>query len=106
MAGVKKLSLVLTDELAKDIEAAVASGDYSTASEVVRDALRYWKREREIYIQRLRELWEEGLASGEPREGGFDAADIIKRGNARLAAKRQATAKAGTSNRKQSENLK
>lgn len=58
MAGVKKLSIALTEELARDIEAAVASGDYSTASEVVRDALRYWKREREAYIQRLRELVE------------------------------------------------
>jgi antitoxin ParD1/3/4 len=92
MAGVKKLSIALTEELVKDIEAAVASGDYSTASEVVRDALRSWKREREAYIQRLRELVEEGLASGEPVEGGFDAAEIARRGRARLAAKRQAAA--------------
>lgn len=92
MAGVKKLSIALTVELVRDIEAAVATGDYSTASEVIRDALRGWKREREAYIQRLRELWEEGLASGEPVEGGFDAADIGRRGRERLAAKRQAAA--------------
>jgi hypothetical protein len=54
--------------------------------------LRGWKREREAYIQRLRELWEEGLASGEPVEGGFDPTDITRRGRARLAAKRQAAA--------------
>jgi antitoxin ParD1/3/4 len=92
MAGVKKLSIALTDELVNDIESAVASGDYSTASEVVRDALRYWKREREAYIQRLRQLMEEGLASGDPVEGGFEAADIARRGRVRLAAKRQAAA--------------
>ena len=72
MGNVQKLSIALTEELAKDIEAAVASGDYSTASEVVRDALRLWKRDREAYVQRLRQLVEEGLASGEPVEGGFD----------------------------------
>lgn len=90
MGAVQKLSVALTEELARDIEAAVASGDYSTASEVVRDALRTWKRERadrDAAIRRLRELWEEGLASGEPVEGGFDADDIIRRGRARLAAK-------------------
>jgi hypothetical protein len=31
-------------------------------------------------------LWEEGLASGEPIEGGFDPEDIARRGRARLEA--------------------
>lgn len=92
MAGVKKMSIALTDELAKDIEAAVASGDYSTASEVIRDALRGWKHEREACLRRLRELVDEGLASGEPVDGGFDAADIARRGRARLGAKRHTAA--------------
>jgi antitoxin ParD1/3/4 len=90
MAGVKKVSIALTEELVRDIEAAVASGEYSTASEVVRDALRLWKRDYEAYIRRLRRLVEDGQASGEPVEGGFDAADIIRRGRARLATKKQA----------------
>jgi antitoxin ParD1/3/4 len=91
MAGAKKLSIALTEELAQDIEAAVASGDYSTASEVVRDALRGWKREREAWIQRVRELVEEGLASGEPQPMPEDwAADVIARGHARLAQRRKA----------------
>ena len=93
MGAVQKMSIALTEELAREIEAAVESGDYSTASEVVRDALRAWKRERadrDAAIRRLKELWDEGLASGGPVEGGFDAEDIIRRGRARLAAKRQA----------------
>ena len=91
MGNVQKLSIALTEELAKDVEAAVASGDYSTASEVVRDALRLWKRDREAYIQRLRQLVEEGLASGEPVEMPEDwAADVIARGRARLAQRRTA----------------
>ena len=74
MGAAQKISIALTEELARDVEAAVASGDYSTASEVVRDALRAWKRERAdrgAAVRRLRELWDEGLASGEPvRDAG------------------------------------
>ena len=91
MGAVKKLSIALTQELGREIDAAVASGDYSTASEVVRDALRTWRRERtdrDAAIRRLRTLWEEGLASGEPVEGNFDAGDIGPRGRARLAGEK------------------
>ena len=92
MGAVQKLSIALTEELAAEVEAAVASGDYSTASEVVRDALRTWKRERaerEAATARLRRLVEEGLASGEPVPMPDDwAEDVIRRGRERLAAKR------------------
>lgn len=92
MGAAQKISIALTEELARDIEAAVNSGDYSTASEVVRDALRTWKHDRAdrtAAIRRLRQLWEEGLASGEPADGGFDAEDIKRRGRQRMAAERQ-----------------
>lgn len=92
MGAVQKISISLTEELASDVEAAVASGDYSTTSEVVRDALRAWKRERADHgaaIRRLRHLWDEGLASGDAVDGGFDADDIKRRGRARLSAERR-----------------
>ena len=88
MGAVHKISIALTEELARDIDAAVASGDYSTASEVVRDALRAWKEqraEREAKLQHLRDLWEEGIASGEPRPFTREVVDdIIRRGRERL----------------------
>ncbi|MGA9580642.1 MAG: type II toxin-antitoxin system ParD family antitoxin [Allosphingosinicella sp.] len=94
MGAAQKLSIALTEELARDVEAAVASGDYSTASEVVRDALRAWKRERgdrDAAIRRLKALWDEGVASGEPEPMPDDwAEDVIRRGHARLATKRRA----------------
>jgi antitoxin ParD1/3/4 len=94
MGAVQKLSIALTQELAPDIEAAVASGEYSTASEVVREALRTWNRERqdrEAAIQRLKRLWKEGLASGEPEPMADDWAEqVIARGRARLAASKRA----------------
>lgn len=39
----------------------------------------------EADTKQLRQLWEEGLASGEPVEGGFDTADIVRRGRERLS---------------------
>jgi antitoxin ParD1/3/4 len=94
MGAVQKLSISVTEELAREIDAAIESGDYSTTSEVVRDALRTWKRERtdrDAVVRRLRQLWEEGLASGEPEPMPEDwAAEIIARGHARLEAKRKA----------------
>lgn len=47
------MNVSLPRELAAFVEDEVASGDYSTASEVVRDALRLLQREREQYEQKM-----------------------------------------------------
>ena len=59
MAHVEKLSVALTPEMARMVRDAVAGGDYASASEVIREALRDWKTKR-LFGQ----LWDEGLASG------------------------------------------
>jgi len=87
VATVEKLSIALTPEFAADIRQAIATGEYASTSEVVRDALRAWKQirqGREAAIEGLRRLWQEGVESGagEP----LDAEDIKRRGRARLAA--------------------
>ena len=93
MGAVEKLGIAVTPQQAREIEAAIASGDYSTTSEVMRDALRAWKRERTdraAAIRRLKQLWDEGVASGEPEPLPDDwAGDVIRRGRARLEAKRK-----------------
>src|SRR3954462_10700773 len=85
MGAGPKVSIALTEELARDIEAAVASGDYSTASEVVRDALRAWERERgdrAATARRIGQWGAEGLARGEPQPMPEEwAGDIIRRGH-------------------------
>ncbi|MGF7148741.1 antitoxin ParD1/3/4 [Sphingomonas zeicaulis] len=84
----------MTEELATDVDQAVASGDYASSSEVIREALRQWKQQREAdqaRIAELRRLMQEGLDSGEPQalnDAFFD--DIITRGMARLAARKAA----------------
>jgi antitoxin ParD1/3/4 len=76
MAQVEKVSIAVTSEMAAMLRRAVASGEYASSSEVVREALRDWKERRTLRneaIAELRRLWDEGLASGEPveSEGAF-----------------------------------
>ena len=70
MAHAEKLSIALTPEMAEMVRRAVDSGDYASASEVIREALRDWKTKR-IFGQ----LWDEGLASGRA-EAAEDIDDI------------------------------
>lgn len=87
MANVEKLSVALTADMATIVRQAVASGDYASASEVVRDALPEWQQRRAVdqdVVEQLRRLWNEGLASG-PAEP-LDMAAINREARARLSA--------------------
>jgi len=67
MANVEKLSIALTADMAGSVRAAVDSGEYATASEVVRDALRDWnskRRQTSLEQDVLRRLVQEGIDSG------------------------------------------
>ena len=71
MGAVKKLSIALTPEFAADIDDAIATGEFASTSEVIRDALRAWKRTREaqsVAVEELRTLWRDGIASGDGGE--------------------------------------
>jgi putative addiction module CopG family antidote len=48
MRTVERVSIALTPEMAKWLREAVRSGEYANARDVVQDALRMWKREREV----------------------------------------------------------
>ena len=76
MANVEKVSVALTADMAVMLKQAVESGEYASSSEVVRDALRDWKRKREgaqTELDELRRLVAEGLASGSSAWRGVDA---------------------------------
>lgn len=65
---VKKISVSLTDELNSTIQLAVKTGAYKSSSEVVREALRSWQKQREseeLDKAYLRSAIEEGLNSGD-----------------------------------------
>jgi antitoxin ParD1/3/4 len=72
MSNVQKVSVALTSQMIAMLKDAVATGDYTSTSEVVRDALRAWKTRRathEMDVVELRRLWQEGIASGHSVEG-------------------------------------
>lgn len=90
MAAVEKVSIALSPEMVAMLKGAVASGEYASASEVVREALREWnlrKPLREAEIERLRKAWREGVESGPSRS--LDFQEIKRRGRERLAQAKQ-----------------
>jgi antitoxin ParD1/3/4 len=67
MPEVQKVSVALTGEQIAALKDAVNSGEYATASEIVREAIRDWQFKRELRreeLNRLRQLWDQGKASG------------------------------------------
>jgi antitoxin ParD1/3/4 len=75
MPNVEKISVALTTEQVGLLRAAVDAGEYATTSEIVREALRDWQMKRSLRdadVRRLRELWDEGKASGPAMPVDFD----------------------------------
>jgi antitoxin ParD1/3/4 len=67
MGHVDKRSITLSPELAALVDGAVEAGEYASASEVIRDALRQWKERRDLFgytLDELRRLVQEGIDSG------------------------------------------
>ena len=56
MQTTEKISITLPPDMLRDIRAAVAAGDYATTSEVLRDAVRTWQRQRGEDAERLASL--------------------------------------------------
>jgi antitoxin ParD1/3/4 len=70
MPGTQKMSITLTPELAAMVNEAVATGNYASTSEVIREALRDWGTKQMLHqqqLQEIRRLWDEGIQSGPGR---------------------------------------
>jgi len=75
----------MTSEQVDALKAAVSSGEYATTSEVIREAVRDWQFKRELRredILRLRQMWDEGKASGPARR--VDFGKVKREGQKRL----------------------
>ncbi len=69
MPTVEKISIALPPEMAALLRQAVATGEYASSSEVVRDALRDWTHKRQLQqngIAELRALWHEAREKNGP----------------------------------------
>jgi antitoxin ParD1/3/4 len=93
MTTVKKISIALPPQMAAQLREAVATGEYASSSEVVRDALRDWTHKRQLQqngIAELRQLWQQARE----KNGPYVPADEVM---TRLEQKYQAiTEAAGT----------
>ena len=72
MGHVDKRSITLSPELAAAVDGVVEAGEYASASEVIREALRQWKERRDLFgytVEELRQLVQEGIDSGEAVDG-------------------------------------
>ncbi|QGM96696.1 type II toxin-antitoxin system ParD family antitoxin [Methylocystis parvus] len=86
MPRVEKISVAITSEMAAMMREVVETGEYASASEVMREALRDWRlrrRQREQAVDELRRLWDEGVDSGPATDGN----EAFARLSARLAPK-------------------
>ena len=92
MSNVEKVSVALTGEQVSALKAAVETGEYATTSEIVREAIRDWQLKRELReydLERLRDAWDKGLASGSA--GELDLLELRKEARARLKRARKAS---------------
>ena len=88
---IEKLSIELPTEMAALIRSAVDAGEYSSNSEVVRDALRDWTHKRNLREQslsNLRKLWQQAVADdsdGLEPDAVFDRLESKYNGRAKAA---------------------
>ncbi|KPH81679.1 CopG family transcriptional regulator [Bosea vaviloviae] len=77
--AMRPLTISLSPKQLSRLSQAVESGAYASNSEVVRDALRLWEQREEIRaleLARLKQAYDEGIASGEPVEADLAFARI------------------------------
>jgi len=79
MATAEKISIALPLEMVNLVRGAVATGEYASSSEVIRDALRDWTYKRNLRQQgvtELRRVWQEALNDKTP---GISPGDVLDR---------------------------
>ena len=85
MSAIEKITISLPKEMVADIRAAVEAGEFTSTSEVIRDALRQWRRQRLVLTlneDELRRLVGEARTISEP----VDGADALRRLRDKYAA--------------------
>ena len=96
MANIERMTVVFPEPMAAQIRAAVEAGEYATTSEAVRDAVRLWFGRRQLQeneLERLRQAWDAGKASG--THGSIDFDELRQEARRRLAAAKEDTGHAG-----------
>jgi antitoxin ParD1/3/4 len=91
MAEIERMTIALPSPMADRVREAVDAGEYASASEVLRDALRLWEQRRELRAQDveiLRQRWDKGKTSGPATT--FDIDRVIRTAKGRLKSRPRA----------------
>jgi antitoxin ParD1/3/4 len=84
MPIIEKLSVALPSEMAALVRRAVDGGEYSSNSEVIRDALRDWSHKRKLREQSLsplRKAWQKAVVDDSE---GLDPEPVFERLESKL----------------------
>lgn len=79
MPSIEKISIALPEEMVSHVREAVDAGEYSSFSEVVREALRDWNQKRALRksgVDELRRVWKQAL---EDHSSGVSPHDVFER---------------------------
>jgi antitoxin ParD1/3/4 len=82
MTTAEKISIALPPEMVSLVRGAVATGEYASSSEVIRDALRDWTYKRSLRQQgvaELRQLWQAALDDKAPGVSADQVLDRLER---------------------------
>lgn len=82
MTTAEKISIALPPDMVAIVRGAVATGEYASSSEVIRDALRDWTHKRSLRQQgvaELRQLWREALSDNSPGASADTVLDRLER---------------------------
>jgi antitoxin ParD1/3/4 len=82
MPNVEKISIALPPEMVSMVREAVEAGEYSSSSEVVREALREWSHKRSLRekgLDELRRVRQQALEDDSPGVSPHDVFERLER---------------------------
>jgi antitoxin ParD1/3/4 len=79
MQSAEKISITMTPEMMKVIRASVASGEFASTSEAMRDAVRIWQRDREEHAARMEAIRQRLQISVDDPRPSLSAAEVQQR---------------------------
>jgi antitoxin ParD1/3/4 len=56
MQSAEKISITMTPEMLRVIRESVEAGEYASTSEVIRDAMRLWQRQRDEHVETMKAI--------------------------------------------------
>ena len=81
-SSIEKISIALPPEMVASLRKAVDGGEYSSSSEVVREALRDWNHKRQLQqngVEELRRVWQAAREKSGPYVPAEEVMDRLER---------------------------